>query len=579
MILFSEKAHRYWNPETKEDYKSVSWLISMVKQPFDREGLSKKIAEKEGVSQQEILDRWDSKKNKACERGTKVHAIKEQLCLVGEENVFPALWDGEIKRSYDLKTLKPGTYPELILYLPEFRLCGTSDKTKIFTDKTFKIRDFKGFALDTKILTGEGWKTFGELTTNDFVYDGNGVLTKIKNVSQIHYNPCFRITFNNNATLVCDHEHKWQVKVAVHNGKWLIQDVDTETLFNYHFKQGIPVNIEVISLKQEDIDLPLDPYILGLWLGDGNRTVGTITCENDKIWKEIERRGFSVSVDHNRKTKGAESRTIFGISPHLRKLNLLSNKHIPDLYFRSSHKQRLDLLRGFMDADGYFNKTRNRCSMRTTKEWQRDEFIKLISSLGYRATVIPYKGSGFGKTNIQMYAVDFSPSENPFLCRNEDYLEHFKNFDFTKSKNLVIKNIEVVDTVPTKCIEVESDTHCYLVGYSFIKTHNTNEKLEFKGFPVFDPISKTRSPKKMLPPVSHLEDANGNHYALQLSIYAYILESYGYRCTGLYLDHLILNDNDEIINEKEYKVPYLKREVKSILSFLKSKKWTVSNKL
>ena len=46
------------------------------------------------------------------------------------------------------------------------------------------------------------------------------------------------------------------------------------------------------------------------------------------------------------------SRTIYGISPELRKLNLISNKHIPDIYLRADYNQRLDLLRGYMDGDG-----------------------------------------------------------------------------------------------------------------------------------------------------------------------------------------------------------------------------------
>ena len=60
-------------------------------------------------------------------------------------------------------------------------------------------------------------------------------------------------------------------------------------------------------------------------------------------------------------------RTILNIRGELNNLNLLKNKHIPDMYLRASHEQRLDLLRGFMDTDGYFNKTRKRFVMATTQ--------------------------------------------------------------------------------------------------------------------------------------------------------------------------------------------------------------------
>ena len=81
-------------------------------------------------------------------------------------------------------------------------------------------------------------------------------------------------------------------------------------------------------------------------------------------------------------------RTIFNLRTELNKLNLLNNKHIPTMYLLSSYEQRLDLLKGFMDADGYYNPTRKRFVMATTREHQADYLITLLATLGVKPTKI-----------------------------------------------------------------------------------------------------------------------------------------------------------------------------------------------
>ena len=170
----------------------------------------------------------------------------------------------------------------------------------------------------------------------------------------------------------------------------------------------------------------LNPYyILGLWLADGNRTCGSITCTNNDIWEEIKNRGYELSNNHNDDTKAC-SRTIYNIYPFLKELNLLSNKHIPDIYLRSSYEDRLDLLRGYMDGDGHYNRKRNRYVMQTTSFKQAEDVQTLVCSLGYKCSIIKYKAKGFGK-NVNAYSVSFRMKENPFIIRNKE-VEKIVNF-------------------------------------------------------------------------------------------------------------------------------------------------------
>ena len=121
---------------------------------------------------------------------------------------------------------------------------------------------------------------------------------------------------------------------------------------------------------------------MGLWLGDGNSYDAKLSCTNSVIWEKICSRGFSVSKNLEKREGGCEVRTIYDIRKHLVALNVLKNKHIPLLYLRSSRKNRLLLLQGLMDSDGYFNKSRNRYVMVTTKLWQAQGLKELVSTLG-----------------------------------------------------------------------------------------------------------------------------------------------------------------------------------------------------
>lgn len=101
--------------------------------------------------------------------------------------------------------------------------------------------------------------------------------------------------------------------------------------------------------------------------------------------------------------------------------------------------------------------------------------------------------------------------------------------------------------------------------------HKSSKKIEFQSFRKFDPIYKDRRPVMMRPPLQHLEDANGIHYSLQLSLYAFFLEQVGYKCKNLTLHHVVFDDNDEPCNVIDYPVEYLKKECFTLLNHFKNK--------
>lgn len=418
------------------------------------------------ISTKDKDEEWKDTNKKALVKGTNFHNAIEAAQLGSPTYKFEHSKNkvNVIKDfSGNLLDIKNnGIIPELRIYNHKYKIAGTSDQP-YFELPWFDINDWKGLALDTPMLTSEGWKIMGSLNKGDKIYSGEGKLTTILNVSEVHYNPCYKIIFDTNEEIVCDHEHKWELENGIFT---------TEEMFKMNSKK---LSISIPHLCQEEVVLPIDPYVFGLYLADGNRTCGTITCINEAIWEEVKNRGYEISDNHNRKTTKAESRTVYGIRRHLEKLGVLNNKHIPPIYLKSSHTQRLDLLRGFMDGDGYFHRNRKRCSIQTTKQWQADAFITLLSSLGIKPTVFKTKGIGFAG-EFDKFDICFTSKENPFLIRNQDYEKIIENKKIKSVRK--IKSIEKIDMVPTKCLEVEADCHTYLAGTGLIKTHNTNKEIK-----------------------------------------------------------------------------------------------------
>lgn len=112
-----------------------------------------------------------------------------------------------------------------------------------------------------------------------------------------------------------------------------------------------------------EVDLPIDPYILGLWLGDGHSHCFAITNSDKEVLGEwcsyctskdlrlvrVERRGCTTVFGRKKSSKYNSE------LDKLKALDLIRNKHIPDIYMRSSREQRLELLAGIIDTDGYNN--------------------------------------------------------------------------------------------------------------------------------------------------------------------------------------------------------------------------------
>lgn len=603
-VSYNDKLHKYWTKDTHQSCISVTTLIKRFDN-FDEEfwasykalqaaagdeaflKVKKKLLDTKifnstsielcGVSEEdfqtkreEILKEWATKRDESCVRGTLIHREHELGHLGGESPEVKKLGLGgtftpNITNKIELGVQK--VYPEILLsWMSEdgkLRIAGQADLIIIDGDKLY-VLDYKGLALDTPILTTKGYKLLKDITKNDVIFDKDGNKTNILNISEIHNNPCYKITFDNGDELIADHEHRWLTSFRRSKGVYKEQVMTTEELkevFNKYesTKNGywLPKIMNAKPLQTEKANLPIDPYLLGYWLGDGTSVAGSITCVRQEFWDEIEKRGYTYGKDISENGR-AELRAIEGLRTELRKLDLLENKHIPSIYLLSSYEQRLDLLRGFMDANGHYNPTRKRFVMTTTREYQADYLVSILSTLGIKPSKLYAKKYCNGK-EFDGWDVCFTMSENPFLIRNQEDIE-FPNTDKASFRN--IKSIELVETVETKCLEVDSPSHTFLAGYSLIPTHNTNKKIEQKSF--YD--TKTRKSTMMKYPLNNLEDTNFWHYTLQLSTYAWMIKQ---AYPEVEIKKLMLIHYDHDGNCTDYECDYLEAEVIRMLSFYK----------
>jgi hypothetical protein len=544
----------------------VKYALSRCDKDVDK---FKKIFDEKQLSRlnetSKIIDSyWISVNKNANIKGTAFHNWKEDLQLktgmFEYKGINLPVYKEDI--NFDLSELEPNVYTELKLWNHNYKLAGTADQVIILPGKKAIIRDWKGLALNTPLATPTGWTTMGEVKVNDEIIDGDGMPTKVIHVSEDHFNPCYKITFDTNETLVADHEHKWEV---VFKDKKTGRDettVMTTEDMKAHIENDCAIKISTVNPDFDWKELPIEPYVLGLWLADGNRTCGTITCDREDIWNHIENLGYETSENHNENFDKTESRTIYGLRTELRKLNLLGDKHIPLIYLRASYNQRLELLRGFMDGDGHFHKKRKRNVMETTSKAQANYTMELVASLGWKPTLIQATTSGFGKVDIPCYHVCFTSFKSPYRNKNFSYDTQVLGVNLYKSKHRYIKSVKSIDTVVTKCLGVESKTHTYLAGKGMIKTHNTNK--EIKTFNNYQNLKY---------PVSHLQDCNLNHYNLQLSIYAWMLEQFGFEVIAMEIEHFQLESDNEkdfkIIDSTVYEFVYLEKEIKDMLKFYK----------
>ncbi|HKB41224.1 MAG TPA: LAGLIDADG family homing endonuclease, partial [Gemmataceae bacterium] len=339
----------------------------------------------------------------------------------------------------------------------------------------------KALALDTPLPTPSGWTTMGDLRAGDAVFDERGVPCRVLSKSEVFTDhDCYRVVFNDGANIIADADHlwltyDWSAKKAFLRGGPDRPRIRTTreiaaTLMHSSGRRNHQIPVAG-ALDLPDAALPIDPYVLGYWLGDGVAIRPHIVTADAPVLAEIEMAGYVIRKVPT--TKLAWHVTVPNAKEHgygikrslttlLKQLAVLGNKHIPGTYLRASINQRLALLRGLMDADGHARIRRGDVEITLTNRRLAEDAYQLVVSLGYKPC------RSHENTRLTWRATDA-------VFRLGRKLANQKVITGRNSPTRwrVITAVERVPTVPTQCIAVDSPSRLYLAGRAMIPTHNS----------------------------------------------------------------------------------------------------------
>lgn len=355
----------------------------------------------------------------------------------------------------------------------------------------------KALALDTPIPTPTGWTTMGEIQTGDMVLDEHGNPCRVVRAHEVlHHRVCYRVEFNDGSSIVADAEHLWNTETAVdrkaarrgHPRAMQTRTTEQIRATLMHGKDrnhSIPVTDPIVL---PPANLPIDPYLLGCWLGDGTSACGEITTADPQIVEAFRSAGYPIGKP--RPAGGAsmtfpitngyvgsvdgKAKTFTG---QLRALGVLDDKHVPPVYLRGSAQQRQALLQGLMDTDGSAGPSH--VEFCTTKAVLADAVFELATSLG----MIPRRYDDRARLNGQdcgpRHRISFRPRLLVFRLERKAAITPIPAAQADRTRRRYIVAVTPADSVPVRCITVDSPSALYLAGREMIPTHNTRTAVEY----------------------------------------------------------------------------------------------------
>lgn len=362
--------------------------------------------------------------------------------------------------------------------------------------KDEKIRDIvlvcgrrwgKALSIDTPILTTNGWKTMKDIIEGDYVFGEDGIPTKVIQTTEVMENhKCFIVTFSDGYQIISDAEHEWVVEdksfrkniVRTPNTSCSVKTKTTEELSkDYIIKRNdgkIEANYSIPTsspLEYEEKELIISPYVLGAWLGDGTSSGSGFTTDDLEIIDSFKEYGYELKKNKSKNQYSIIKDERGKFINQLRELNVLNNKHIPEIYKTGDIEQRIELLQGLMDTDGYCE-INGSCEYCGVNKQLVEDVYDLIISLGIKAVLCECDCKLYGKLIGRKYRINFT-TDLPIFKLSRKLKRLFSSKRKSDTKRRFIKSIEEIESVPVKCIMVDNDSHQYLAGRNLIPTHNS----------------------------------------------------------------------------------------------------------
>jgi len=399
----------------------------------------------------------------------------------------------------------------------------------------------KALATCTPILTTCGWRLMGDLQAGDFVFCRDGKPTEVLAAYPVMLNPTWRLTFDDGSQIDADEDHLWLTYNAKELGQLTRLDpewrakrrerrpsrsaVGSRTRWNHTLEHrralsaaitarnksravelaeppsgGIRTTREITDsirtpsgrsnhaipvcdgVEFADAELSIDPYVFGLWLGDGCKRGGAHSCHDDDApeiigafieqgWaaKKVGKYYWSIGTVSIKERSNGRKGKINDWVRALKELGVQNNKHVPNAYLFASREQRLALLQGLLDTDGGVEN--GQASFTNTNKSLADAVAFLAVSLGMKATTREGVAKLDGRVIGPKWAVKFTANQQVFRLKRKADVLKLSTRRTTRFRYVV--NAEYLGLRHVRCIKVAANDGLFLAGPTLIPTHNT----------------------------------------------------------------------------------------------------------
>ncbi|WP_349262238.1 PhoH family protein [Actinocrinis sp.] len=355
----------------------------------------------------------------------------------------------------------------------------------------------------TKVLTPDGFCPIGQLRVGDLVIGSNGEPTPVLGVYPQGVKDIYRVTAQDGASTLCCGEHLWTVRTASDKRRdrpWRVLETQ-EMIGNLRAAHArryeLPLLTSPVCLPHSPV--PMDPYALGLLLGDEcvtDATTPSFANADTELATALEaalpgmrvRYGGGVDYALNRVTAKGDLVTLENPATRtMRALGLLGmgsrGKFIPEDYLHNSADVRLAVLQGLLDSDGGpVAQTGRNCRIQytTTSDVLRENVIELVRSLG--GVAYSHRRSALGRTpgmangrpvayrhDAHVIEIRLPESVEPFRLSHKR--DKYRALGGGRPMRFV-DSIEPMGREETVCIQVAAADSLY-VTEDYLLTHNT----------------------------------------------------------------------------------------------------------
>ena len=349
-----------------------------------------------------------------------------------------------------------------------------------------------------KVLTPNGWKLMGDIKIGDIIIGSDGNIQTVNGVFPQGLRDIYCVEFNDNTSARCDGEHLWAVNSLNQRSNKTRKNNKIVKTPNYDYlpittneiakniKKRKQLNYRIPTIKPVEFNeqsVNIDSYVIGVLLGDGHMKSGRISTKDQEIIDGVCNKypNSNVKIRVRKDGKNINVIQLLKFKDELLQLDLFDkksdNKFIPKCYLFNSLNNRIKLLQGLLDTDGYCNK-KGGVQFTTVSEQLQQDVRELVLSLGGFCMVKTkqpyYKYKGEKKMGKLSYILQISFPDNNFdlftIKRKQERVIYRDKY--SKSKSKFIKSIELIGHEESTCILVSNNDHLFVTN-DYIITHNT----------------------------------------------------------------------------------------------------------